>query len=375
MIFLLLFLFFLIFNTSVKAEDCNGNVTERIICYENNINKLKDSGKTLISQISQFDAQIKLTSLKIAQTEEQISLLSGRIDQIEGSLDSLNQAFSERAVETYKMAKVSDPLLLIISSDNLNEAFNRFSYLKKIQDGDRNLLDRLKKANDTYKDQKVDQEDLQNKLAQQKKNLDSQKQQKANLLALTKNDEKKYQTLLTVARAEYAAIQGIIAGRGVETEVGKVSQGQRIASIIQGSSCNSKGTHTHFIVRKADKSTDNPFNYLSGGIDYENCSGSFCGSSDGDSFNPSGAWPWPISPKIKFNQGYGYTWAVQNDPIIRQIYTFHNGIDINSNSNEVRAVKAGTLYQGSYNVGCMLKYVRIDHDDSDLDTLYLHVNY
>ncbi len=375
MIFLLLFLFFLIFNTSVKAEDCNGNVTERIICYENNINKLKDSGKTLISQISQFDAQIKLTSLKIAQTEEQISLLSGRIDQIEGSLDSLNQAFSERAVETYKMAKVSDPLLLIISSDNLNEAFNRFSYLKKIQDGDRNLLDRLKKANDTYKDQKVDQEDLQNKLAQQKKNLDSQKQQKANLLAITKNDEKKYQTLLTVARAEYAAIQGIIAGRGVETEVGKVSQGQRIASIIQGSSCNSKGTHTHFIVRKADKSTDNPFNYLSGGIDYENCSGSFCGSSDGDSFNPSGAWPWPISPKIKFNQGYGYTWAVQNDPIIRQIYTFHNGIDINSNSNEVRAVKAGTLYQGSYNVGCMLKYVRIDHDDSDLDTLYLHVNY
>jgi len=273
------------------------------------------------------------------------------------------------------MAKVSDPLLLIISSDNLNEAFNRFSYLKKIQDGDRNLLDRLKKANDTYKDQKVDQEDLQNKLAQQKKNLDSQKQQKANLLAITKNDEKKYQTLLTVARAEYAAIQGIIAGRGVETEVGKVSQGQRIASIIQGSSCNSKGTHTHFIVRKADKSTDNPFNYLSGGIDYENCSGSFCGSSDGDSFNPSGAWPWPISPKIKFNQGYGYTWAVQNDPIIRQIYTFHNGIDINSNSNEVRAVKAGTLYQGSYNVGCMLKYVRIDHDDSDLDTLYLHVNY
>ncbi|MDP3918144.1 MAG: hypothetical protein Q8Q30_03155, partial [Candidatus Woesebacteria bacterium] len=302
-------------------------------------------------------------------------LLSGRIDQIEGSLGSLTKAFNGRVVETYKMSRISDPLLLLISSDNLGEAFNRFSYLKKIQEGDRSLLNRLQNAQDTYKEQKLDQEDLQNQLAQQKKNLDSQKQQKANLLAVTKNDEKKYQTLLAVARAEYAAIQGIIAGRGVETEVGKVSQGQRIASIIQGSSCNSKGTHTHFIVRKADKSTDNPFNYLSGGIDYENCSGSSCGSSDGDSFNPLGAWAWPISPKIKFNQGYGYTWAVQNDPIIRQIYTFHNGIDINSNSNEVKAVKAGTLYQGSYNVGCMLKYVRVDHDDSDLDTLYLHVNY
>ena len=58
------------------------------------------------NQIAQFDAQIKLTSLKIAQTEEQINLLSGRIDQIQGSLGSLTKAFNERAVETYKMSKL-----------------------------------------------------------------------------------------------------------------------------------------------------------------------------------------------------------------------------------------------------------------------------
>jgi len=358
-IFLTLLLIFLfIFSYEVNAQDCSGDLNQRINCYEANIAKLKDSGETLSSQ-----------------TEEQINLLSGRIDQLEGSLDDLTKAFSGRVVETYKMTRVEDPILLILSSSNLGKAFNRFSYLKKIQESDRSLLQRLRKAKDTYNAEKVDQEELQNKLASQKKNLDNQKAAKAHLLSATKNDEKKYQILLEQARAEYEAIQAIIAGKGTETEVGLVSEGQRIANIIQGSSCNSGGSHLHFIVRNQNSTTDNPFMYLKTGISYQNCSGSSCGSSDGDSFNPSGSWNWPIQPNIKFNQGYGNTWAVRNTWVGR-IYNFHNGIDINSeSSSEVKTVKSGKLYQGSYNVGCRLKYVRVDHDDSDLDTLYLHINY
>ena len=181
--------------------------------------------------------------------------------------------------------------------------------------------------------------------------------------------------MLAQARAEFEAIQAIIAGKGTETEAGQVSEGQRIANIIQGSSCNSGGSHLHFIVRKQDSTADSPFTYLKSGISYQNCSGSSCGGNDGDSFNPSGSWNWPIQSNIKFNQGYGSTWAVRNT-WVGKIYNFHNGIDINSDSSsEVKAVRAGKLYQGSYNVGCRLKYVRVDHDDSDLDTLYLHINY
>ena len=191
----------------------------------------------------------------------------------------------------------------------------------------------------------------------------------------TRNDEKKYQQLLSAARAEFEAIQAIIAGKGQEEEVGKVSQGQRIASIIQGPSCNSSGGHLHFIVSQSGN-TQNPFSQLKN-IDFENCSGSSCGSSDGDPFNPSGSWDWPINPKVKFTQGYGSTWAVRNTWVGR-VYSFHNGIDIDSGSSpEIRAVRAGTLYQGSYSgsSGCRLRYVRIDHDDSDLETFYLHINY
>ncbi len=234
---------------------------------------------------------------------------------------------------------------------------------------------RLASVQTNYKGQKKDQEDLQNELETQKENLDLQKYAKARLLEETKNDEKRYQSLLAAAKAEFEAIQAITAGKGVEEEVGHVSEGERIASIIQGSSCNSSGSHLHFIVREGSTAL-NPFAYLNSSVSYENCSGTSCGSGDGDPFNPSGSWNWPIDSPIKFSQGFGSTWSIRNSWVGR-IYSFHNGIDINSGNLTVYAVKSGTLYRGSYggSGGCRLRYVRVDHDDSNLDTLYLHINY
>lgn len=336
-------------------------------CLRNQVTKLGSQAKTLSNQIAQFDYQIRLTQLKIEEAESKIALLGGRIDQLEGSLTTLSEAFSNRASETYKMVRLGDPAVFLLTSPDLSTAVNRYFYLQRIQEADRDLMVRLQEAQNTYQVEKTDQEELQKELESQRANLASQKVAKNSLLTQTRNDEKRYQQLLAQARAEYEAIVAITAGKGTETEVGHVGEGQRIANVIQGSSCNSSGTHLHFIVRKPGGTTDNPFNYLKGGISYNNFSG-------GDPFNPSGGWEWPINPTINLSQGYGYTWAIQNT-WVGSIYNFHNGIDVNGSSSEVRAVKGGTLYRGSYNVGCLLRYVRVDHDDSDLDTLYLHVNY
>lgn len=343
--------------------------------YEKEIDKLKSQASTLLNQVAQYDTQIKLTTLRITQTQEQIDLLGGRIGQLEDSLQTLTTAFNSRVVHTYKMSKVSEPFFLLITATDLSEVFNSFQYLKKIQEADQDLMTRLENVQVTYKQEKTDQEALQEELEKQKNVLGAQKNAKANLLTQTKSDEKKYQQLLAQAKSEYEAIQAIVAGKGNEEEAGKVGQGSRIASIIQGASCNSSGSHLHFIVSQ-NGAVQNPFSYLQS-IDFENCSGSSCGSSDGDPFNPGGSWNWPINAKVKFTQGYGYTWAIRNTWVGR-IYNFHNGIDVDSSSgSEVKAVRAGTLYRGSYTGynSCRLKYVRLDHDDSDLDTFYLHIDY
>lgn len=374
---LLLSLFF------VKIASAEGDPNEelkkleaQIEEYEAEIDKLNSQADTLSNQIAQYDAQIRLTLLRISETEEKINLLGGRIDQLEQSLNSLNDAFTSRVTQTYKMARLNNPFVFLLLTEDIDKAVSSYHYLKKIQEADRDLLIRLEKAQINYEFEKQDQEELQDELEGQKLSLDTQKAAKANLLEITRNDEKKYQSLLAAARSEFEAIQAILAGQGDEEEVGHVNLGEKIATIIDGPSCNSSGTHLHFMITQND-STRNPFEFLKPGLEFEDCSGSSCGSGDGDSFSPTGSWEWPIQPKIKFTQGYGYTWAIQNT-WVGKIYGFHNGIDVNSESTlEVRAVQPGTLYRGSYggSGGCRLRYVRVDHDNSDLDTLYLHINY
>lgn len=377
---LVVFVIHLIFFGSLTSAETPNEKLERLATeveqYVQEIDRLKSQANTLSNQIAQYDAQINLTAIRISQTEEKILILGGRIDQLEDSLTALTDAFSSRVSQTYRMARFNQPVLMLILSPNLTNAVSSYHYLQKIQEADRELLLRLEKAQDNYEVEKLDQEILQTDLEEQKTALDSQKAVKASLLEVTRNDERRYQSLLSVARAEFEAIQAIIAGRGDEEEIGLVVKGERIATVIQGASCNSSGAHVHFIVRSGD-SAQNPFSYLKSGIDHENCSGSSCGSGDGDPFGPSGSWDWPISPRIKFSQGYGSTWAVKNT-WVGKIYNFHNGIDINSESSpEVRAVESGVLYRGSYggSVGCRLRYVRVDHEGSDVDTLYLHINY
>lgn len=356
--------------------DCNSKLGE-----------ISGQKRTLASAISYLNTQINLAQAKINSTTAQLEKLqieiydlSGKIESIDYSLDDLTKLFISRVRETY-MRPSKYETTIIAQSSGIGDILRTVEYAKKIRDHDRNLLISLEKSRLDFNTQKQTKEEKQAEIEALKKKLDKDKATlagqvaaKNQLLAETKNSEVKYQSLLSQALAELEAINDIIAGKGSETEVGQVAENQRIASIIQGSSCNSSGEHLHFIVSNSG-TTQNPFNHLSS-VDHENCSGSSCGSGDGDAFNPSGSWPWPISPKIKFSQGYGSTWAVRNT-WVGSIYNFHNGIDINSDSSEVRAVKSGTLYRGSYsgNKGCNLRYVRVDHKDSDLETFYLHVNY
>ena len=358
-----------------NADEKLQRLRSEIEKYEKEITRLQSQVTTLSNQIAQYDAQIRLTLLQIEETQEKIDMLSGRIDRLEVSLQSLTDAFSSRAKESYMMSRLSDTVLYVFSAKSLDGAVSRFHYLQRIQEADRDLMMRLQEAQNVYSGEKESQEELQSRLQVQKEVLDGQKAAKKNLLVVTRNDERRYQSLLAAAKSEFVAIQAILAGQGDESEVGKVSKGSRIASIISGASCNSSGSHLHFIIRKGESAL-NPFAYLKSGVSVENCSGSSCGSSDGDSFSPSGSWDWPINSPIKFTQGYGSTWATKNTWVGR-VYSFHNGIDIGGSDATVKAVQSGTLYRGSYSgsSGCKLRYVRVEHDDSDIDTLYLHINY
>jgi len=345
-----------------RLDELNKQITE----YESELKRLKLESNTLTNQIAQFDTQINLTTSKILQTEEKINLLGSRIDRLTVSLESLSKAFYERTNETYKMKRVSDPVYMILGSDGLSEAMMRFNYLLIIQEEDRNLLTRLEDTQTIYKEEKTDQEGLQVELEGQKKVLSAQKSAKNELLVVTRNDELRYQNLLAKATAERDAIQAIIAGKGEESEVGQINEGDRIASVIAGASACSSGAHLHLEITK-NNINQNPASYLSSrGVIWDN-------SPDGE-FAFTGGWTWPVNDPIRITQGYGMTYFAS----ALRYYggAPHTGIDmVNNTDYTVKAVRPGTLFRGSISCGGgTLRYVRVKQAD-DISSYYLHVNY
>lgn len=343
---------------------------EKNDCYQKILDSLASQANTLAGQIAFYDAQIKLVLSKITQTEDQIVSISAKINFLEDKLQEKSRLLETQIRLSYKQGQL-DPLRIFLSSDDVSQLISRFKYLQIVQSTNRRFLAETQTIQNSYAQQKTLIQDSQKKLDAQKKNLASIKVERDNLLKQTKKSEVAYQKLLQQARLELEAITAVLAGRGIETKIGDINQGDKIATIISGSSCNSGGSHLHFIVKNGNN-VENPFNYLKP-TNYSNCSGSSCGSSDGDPFNPRGSWDWPLNSPITLNQGYGSTWATIHT-WVRNIYSFHNGIDIVGSSSDVKAVQSGTLYRGSFTgSGCRLPYARVQHKDSDISTFYLHV--
>ena len=340
------------------------------------IAETQEKKKTLSSQINLMNQKIYLLSLQIEQTkrkiadlEEEIDILSEKIDRLDVSLERISRILLARVVATYKQSNFDSGLYLLASSHG--DLRRGFKYIQAAQKHDKLLLIAVAEAKQNYDQQKSLKQEkqkeliaLNEQLKAQNRELEQQKKDKEHLLAVTRNSEANYQRMLANALAELRAIQGIIAGQGKEKKVGPVNEGEKIATVIQGQSACSTGTHLHFEVREGG-AVKNPFSYLS--------SISLINDSGGDDYFFAGNWSWPLRGSIRLTQGFGKTWWVRSGGAP---YMYHTGIDIVSNDVNVYSVKKGTLYDGSISCGGgTLFYVRVDHDDSNIDTYYLHVNY
>ncbi|HWS49324.1 MAG TPA: hypothetical protein VN174_04720 [Candidatus Methanoperedens sp.] len=364
------------------------NIVEQILKkqieeYNQKLLDLLKAKDTLYNQIKIFNLKIDQTQLIIKQTSTSINILKKDISNLETEIKKLNSSinnlfvtYTKNVNQNYKLQK-KNPFYVMFSSSNFNRFFENYKYLSNIQKENQDTLEKLESTRSSYNLQKQEKAKKQSELEvketqliQQKNSLAEQKKFKSELLLITKNDEARYQSLLNQAVAEYEAIQNILIGKGDEILVGEIKKNDRIASLIPGPSCNSSGTHLHFMV-KQNNNPENPFNQLKPNIQYIDHTG-------GDPFNPTGNWDWPLKETIAFEQGYGVTQAIKNKSWVSKIYSFHTGIDIYSKSSlDVYSTHDGTLYRGKFNYqGCVLKYVRVkDKVDNSLNTLYLHVNY
>ncbi len=363
--------------TSGKLNDIKDKIKE----LEGKLNDLRSTEKTLQSQIDVVDNQIELTQLRINSTESEISELTedidiavGKVDHLEDSIGKISEALLNRIVATYKAGSLAQSPLFV-NADTFADYFTKMNYLRIIQAQDRKLLYETHQAQLDYENQKNIFEDkkakvvaLQVQLEEYKAQIDGEKKSKEDLLAVTKNDEKKYQQLLSAAQAERSAIEGVISSIKLVNGT-PVIKGQVIAQVgNSGAPYCSTGAHLHFEVR-INGGDINPSNYLKSGVNFAYSYGSDQYGYYG-SIGPSGDWDWPLEEVIQINQGYGshgYAQSFYPDGV-------HHGIDMDSNSSSlIKAPKEGTLYRGTTSCsGVAMNYVAVDHGGG-IVSWYWHV--
>lgn len=381
----ILFIFFLLgiffsFKSSVivNAAECDDKTgTEKVTCLENKVADIKGQAKTLSSQIAIMDSQIKLTEARIDANKRDILDLTLDIDTttkkistLQDSLNKITEVLLNRIVTTYEAGSVH-PLEMLLSSRGASNLLTRLNYLKIAQSHDKKLIYDVTQAKNDYTNQKeifeekkIKIETLKLQLEAYSKSLEQQKVTKQQLLVATKSDEARYQQLLAQAIAERA----VVFGGGEDIYLRDVNQGDTIGYIASHSvspGCSS-GAHLHFEVQK-DGGVQDPNNYLKSAnfsYDYGSSSYSYYGT-----INPTGDLPWPLNEPVIIHQGYG------SHGFSQSFYSggAHTGIDMDSSSSTVKAVKSGKLYGGSYNCSNgKLYYSKIVHD-SGLVTWYLHM--
>lgn len=364
------------------SEEERKEIQKKIDELSKKLDEVKQEKNTLSSTIRLLDnkillneQQIRQTQLEIKVTESEIADLSERVEGLKSTLSELSLALIHRVQQQYKQ-RSSDPMSRLFATTGAEDFFKQDKYLAKARAHTQELIVTTEEKRQDYDSQRLEKEDrqtalqsLEARLEQQQGELNQQKDDKRQLLAVTQNNEKIYQEQLASAQAEAAGLLLIKAGKGNEVEVGKVKEGDVIASIITGKSPCSSGTHLHFEVIK-DGNYSNPFQWLTSGVSLIN--------NSSDPTNATGAWKWPVPNAARITQGYGMTWYAR----VLRAYGGgpHTGVDLVSKSSSDRkvvAVKSGTLYRGAIRCGGGdMRYVKVKHDDdSSLSSVYVHVNY
>jgi peptidoglycan hydrolase CwlO-like protein len=209
--------------TCTSTEECNSYINE----LSAKVNELSKARDTLANQITSLNSQIQLTLLRISQTQtsivtlqNEISELSGKIGKLDVSLNHLSSVFISQITQNYKLQK-RVPVFSFLATANFNTFLDQYKYISLVQAHSRATLFDWETTRTTFDYEKAAKEKkqtelevLKKKLSSQKINLADQKTAKDNLLTQTKNDETKYQQILSVAISQLNALRSFSSSAG-----------------------------------------------------------------------------------------------------------------------------------------------------------------
>ncbi len=197
--------------------------TQKISLLQKEQSSLKQVISTINSKINLTQGQINQTQTQIKSIEKEIDILGGVLDKVTESTSVLTKIYQARVSESYRRIRVN-PASLFFTTNNFGDYFSKLKYLNTVKSKDQIILSELEKSRQDYNSRRQSKIEKQQEIEKLKKKMEAQKivlgqqqKEKQNLLTATASDEKKYQKLLSEAKAQLAALRRFVSSNGGAT--------------------------------------------------------------------------------------------------------------------------------------------------------------
>lgn len=339
-----------------KLEEKKNQIQNEIATFKSLLQTEKTKEKSVLSQISEQKARIRLSEKLINTTAKQKRLLSDNIylnqleiNKLNRDLKILKEDYAKMIVKSYKSRNDQSKIMFVLSSQNFLQAYKRIQYMKQYagfrkMQGDEIQVKQIRLGVVVKKleKDKVEKEKVLVENEQEKKILEEKKKEQEQLVKLIQKDKKKYTADIDKKQKET---------KEIDRQIKKIIADEIAAANKRNAANSATKTKTTTTATSSSKFELTAEGQL---------------VSDNFKLN-KGKLPWPVE------KGYvQLRYGDQPHPVHSNLTVHNSGVEIATEPGSIaRAVFGGEVLQVQV-ISANNKAVYIQH--GDFITVYLNLN-